>query len=233
MNTPSFQPPKRVREGAPVCPGPTSAAGGPLLRVLAIAAIAVLAAQATIVDRIAVTAGNRVITASEVELRLRLTAFQNGEKPQLTTAARKRAAERLIDQKLVEREMEVGRYPTLSGEDRKQPIRDFTDQLHQSDFPALERALKPYGLTVQELEDDLARQADLLTFLGLRFRPAVQISESDLQQRAAEKKLSLAEFRAQLEQNLANEHADADLETWLREQRKRIRIEYMEKDLAP
>ena len=32
---------------------------------------------------------------------------------------------------------------------------------------------------------------------------------------------------------LANEHADADLETWLREQRKRIRIEYLDKDLTP
>jgi hypothetical protein len=174
-----------------------------------------------------------MITASEVDLRLRLTAFQNGGKPDPTVAARRQAAERLIDQKLGEKEMELGRYPRLAGENRKRPLRDFADQFHQSDFPALEKALKAAGLTLQELEDDLARQADLVTFLGLRFRPAVQVSEADLQKSAGDRKIPLAEFRAQLEQNLANEHADADLETWLREQRKQIRIAYLDKDLAP
>ena len=203
------------------------------MRLALLLGLIALNAPAVIVDRIAVTAGNRVITASEVDLRLRLTAFQNGSRPDPTVATRRQAAERLIDQKLVEKEMELGRYPRLAGEDRKQPLREFADQFHQSDFPALEKSLKAAGLTLPDLEDDLARQADLVTFLGLRFRPAVQVSEADLQKRAEERKIPLAEFRAQLELNLANEHADADLETWLREQRKRIRIVYLDKALAP
>src|SRR4030081_2795805 len=71
-------------------------------KVLLTAGPAAGPAGAVIVDRIAISAGNRVITASEVDLRLRLTAFQNGVEPEFTVPARKQAAERLIDQKLVE-----------------------------------------------------------------------------------------------------------------------------------
>ena len=190
-------------------------------------------AGAVIVNRIAISAGNRVITASEVDLRLRLTAFQNGAQPEFTLAARRQAAERLIDQKLVEREMEVGHYPRLNPEGRAQLLQDYAEQYTQGDLPSLERSLAAYGLTTRDLEDDLARQSDLLSFLGLRFRPAVQVTEEDLQKSAAENQVSLAEFRARLEQKLVAVRADADLDAWVKEQRKRNRIQYLDKDLAP
>jgi hypothetical protein len=71
------------------------------------------------VDRIAITAGNQVITDSEIDQRIRLTAFENGDQPNLAPAVRKTAADRLIDEKLVEHEMEVGHYPRMSAERRK------------------------------------------------------------------------------------------------------------------
>jgi hypothetical protein len=71
-------------------------------------------AAAVIVDRVAATVGIKVITDSEIDLRIRLTAFQNDEKPDLSLIARRQAVERLIDQKLVEREMDVGHYPRLA-----------------------------------------------------------------------------------------------------------------------
>ena len=202
-------------------------------KFLFMAVLMAMPAVAVIVDRIAVSAGTRVITASEVDLRLRLSAFQNGEKPRLTPAARKQAAERLIDQKIVEREMEVGHYPRLSTEGRKQLLLDYAEQYYQSGAAALERALAEYGLTPRDLEDDLARQSDLLTFLGVRFRPAVQVSEQDLQKTAADNNVSLTEFRARLERQFVNERADADLDAWVKDQRKRTKIEYLDKDLAP
>jgi len=202
-------------------------------RLLSLALVLALPSAAVIVDRIVISAGNRVITASEVELRLRLTAFESGQKPEFSLDARKKAAQRLIDQKLIEREMEVGHYPQLTGEDRRQPFRDFADQFYKSDYEALAAALKAASLNLSDLEEDLARQADLLTFLSLRFRPAVQVSEEDVRKRAEANKLSLSEFRAQLEQKLASELADADLETWVKEQRRRTRIEYLDKELVP
>jgi hypothetical protein len=205
-------------------------------RRLAITLLLILPAQAVIVDRIAISAGNRVITESEVELRLRLSAFENGVKPALTSEARRTAANRLLDQKLVEREMDVGHYPRLSPEGRQQLLRDYAEQYFQSDAAAMGRALAEYGLTAADLEDDLARQEDLLTFLNLRFRPAVQISEDDIQQYFRTKtngQVPLNEIRARIEKMLTNERADVELEAWLKDQRKRTKIEYLDRELAP
>jgi hypothetical protein len=205
-------------------------------RLLLLAFVLGLPAGAVIVDRIAISAGARVITESEVELRLRLSAFQSGVKPVLSPAERKLAAGRLLDQKLVEREMDVGHYPRLNQDGRQQLVREYAEQYFQSDAAAMGRALAQDGLTVRDLEDDLARQEDLLTFLNLRFRPAVQIAEPDVQTYFRTKtngQVPLHELRAQIEKLLTNERADVELEAWLKEQRKRTKIEYLDKDLAP
>jgi hypothetical protein len=182
---------------------------------------------AVIVDRVAITVGNKVITDSEIDLRIRLTAFENGEKPDFSLAARKVAADRLIDQKLVEREMDVGHYPRLKAETTA------------PDTAARDRSLALYGLTAADLEQDLARQADLLSFLNLRFRPSVQVSDQDVRQYFDKQnpsgpgQVTLNDMRAQIEQRLASQRADAELETWLKDQRKGTKIVYLEKDLAP
>jgi hypothetical protein len=157
---------------------------------------------ALIVDRIAIAAGTKVITDSEIQLRIRLTALQNNALPDFSLESRKRAAQLLIDQRIVEREMDVGHYPRLSGDARKGLLAKFS-----ADQQRLRQSLREYGLTADDLEEDLARQADLLTFLSLRFRPAAE--------------------------TLSDERADSELNAWLRDQRKRTRIEYLEKELAP
>ena len=43
---------------------------------------------AVIVDRIAVAVGDKIITDSEIDLRIRLSAFQNGEKPDFSLSSR-------------------------------------------------------------------------------------------------------------------------------------------------
>lgn len=63
-----------------------------------------------LIDRTAITVGNKVITDREITRRIRLAAFQNGESPNVSLASRREAAQRLIDLKLVEREMDVGHY---------------------------------------------------------------------------------------------------------------------------
>ena len=138
-------------------------------------------ALAGIVDRIAVTVANRVVTASDVETRLRLSAFQNGEQPDFAVAARRSAVQLLIDQRLIEREMEVGRYPQLGAEERTRLVPAFAASGYNGSVTELEQALAGAGLTRQDLEDDLARQSELLTFLNLRFRPAVQVSDEEVE----------------------------------------------------
>ncbi len=203
-----------------------------------------LPAAAVIVDRVAITAGGKVITDSEIDLRIRLTAFQNGEKPLFSPDARKKAAQLLIDEKLVEREMDIGQYPRLNADARKQLLAGYAKTNYTSDPEALRRALSDYGLTPGDLEDDLARQSDLLTFLSLRFRPAVQVSDQDVQKYFESQArpqahdgnngtAMLSDLRAQIERQLTSDRADSDMNAWIKDQRTRTRIEYLEKDLAP
>ncbi len=210
------------------------------MRRFASALILAVVSQAAIVDRIAVTVGTKVITDSEINIRIRLTAFENGEKPDLSLESRKKAADRLIDQKLVEREMDDGHYPRTEDAASTVLLDNYAETNYGPDREALARALAGYELTPADLREDLTRQADLLHFLELRFRPSIQVSEADVRRyydeqfRQAEGfGATLNEMRAQIEQRIAGDRADAEMETWLKDQRKRTRISYVEKGLAP
>ena len=193
-----------------------------------------LVLNATIVDRVAVTVGNQVITDSEIDQRIRLTAFENGAKPGFDTEARRKTADRLIDEKLIEHEMDVGHYPRLGLEERASLLSDAK--------PNLDSALASYGLTRAELEADLAKQKDLVTFVSVRFRPAVEVTDQDVRQYfektvqpniPAGAATGIEGFRAQIEAKLAGDLADRDMDAWLKDQRRRTRIQYLEKELAP
>ena len=135
-----------------------------------------------IVDRVAITVGNKVITESEIDQRIRLTTFQNDEKPDFSLAARRLAASKLIDQKLIEREMDVGRYPRAEPGIGKTLLADYAKSNYKSNPIAMAAALQTYGLTPQDMEEELTLQSEILTFLNLRFRPAVQVSDADVLQ---------------------------------------------------
>ncbi|HEX4274293.1 MAG TPA: hypothetical protein VHZ74_03010 [Bryobacteraceae bacterium] len=195
-----------------------------------------------IVDRIAIVAGDKVITASEIAQRIRLSAFQNHEKPDLSLTSRQQAAQELIDQRLVEREMDVGRYPRRGAGQSKALLDDY-EKANHSDAAGIAKELSSYGLTLADFEDELGRQSDLLTFLNLRFRPAVQVTDQDIQKyfdtnyKGADKARQQAqagasnEVRDQIEQKLTAERADKEMNLWLQDQRKRTKVEFLEKDL--
>lgn len=211
------------------------------MRSAILALLACWPVVATIVDRIAITAGNQVITDSEVEQRIRLTAFENGDQPDFGPAVRKTAADRLIDQKLVEHEMEVGHYPRLTPDRAEALLAAYAKANYNSDLDALDRALEKFGLSRADLQTDLARQSDLLTFLSIRFRPAVQVTDlevrryfqTNIRPRLSNPDTGIEEFRSQIESEISSRQADLDLDAWLKDQRRRTKIQYLEKDLAP
>lgn len=199
-----------------------------------IALVCILPLFGAVVDRVAVSFGTKVITTSEIEERIRLTAFQNNTKPDFSPASWKEAAERLIDQKLVEREMLVGRYEATEEDEAGALLAQYTKE-HYPNESALRKVLQESQLTVQQLQRDLARQADLLTFLSLRFRPAVQVSEEDIRKyyrdniepkNTPDHNVSLDEARSAIEDLLTNQRADQELYAWLKDQRKRVKVDY-------
>jgi hypothetical protein len=194
--------------------------------------------HAELIDRIAVTVDNQVITGSQVMEQLRVTAFLNGEKPDFSGPNRRRTADRLIEQTLVAREMELTRYPQPT-------ITDIQDTFKQvrSRFPdaaAFEHALAEYGIGQGELQEALRQQAALLRFIDLRFRPEVQVQENDVsrycenvylperRKNGGAAALTLDQAMPLCEEDFTAQLVDARVEAWLKESRGRTRITYRE-----
>jgi hypothetical protein len=201
--------------------------------------LAAVTASAAIVDRSAVTVGNRVITESDILRRIRLQAFQSGEFPVINEKTRREAAQRLIDLKLVEHEMEVGHYAKTPPERAKALVDAFTAEHFQSSPEAMRIALASMQLTPDDLRAELAEQADFLSFTSLRFKPGVEIADPAIEEyfhahfapKPGEPPVALADVRLDIEQTLIAEKTDQALDAWLREQRERTRIVYLEKEL--
>lgn len=192
------------------------------------------AAQGELLDRVAVTIGNQVITQSEITTEIRMTAFLNNEPPQFTAKAKREAAGRLIEQKLVGREMELGRY----GEGVEPEAGAMLDKLEQTrshgkgEFDA---ALKAAGITKKQLLDHLLWGLKLSSFIDLRFRPAVQVSREEIEEYynqkllpdpATGKKLNLAAVRQQIRQTLSADRADQQMDAWVKDAESRAHIEF-------
>jgi hypothetical protein len=195
---------------------------------------------ADIIDRIAISVGNQVVTESQIDEEIRVTQFLNGEKHDLSAAERKKAADRLIQQALVKREMELNRYPLP-------PLSDADKQLQtlktgHSGEAQFQDALQTYGIAEDALKRHLWWQLTLLRFVDFRFRPGIQIQDSDVQeyykqQVATWKKEGLQsipsfeEARGQIEEILTQQRIDETMDTWLSEVRMQVAIRYRDETL--
>ncbi len=205
--------------------------------------VAPLAAPAAdIIDRIAVSVGNRVITASDLDREIRVTAFLSGAKPDFSAESTRATADRMIDQVLIRRELELSRYPVAASEEIVPALEDFKKKQYPNEED-YRRALESYGITELDVKDELWWQRTLLMFLGTRFRSGVQVSEQELRDyysnvvEPAAKKANPGEasafedYRDQIEEKLAGERVDRDVEIWLKEARKRTEVVYHEEVL--
>ena len=71
-------------------------------------------ALAVIIDRISIVVENRIVKESDIKRDIRVTSFLNNETPDLSLPSEKKAANRLIDQLFIRREIELGDYPTAT-----------------------------------------------------------------------------------------------------------------------
>jgi hypothetical protein len=195
---------------------------------------------AEIIDRIAISVGNQVITEGQVEEEIRLTAFLNHEKPDLSAAERKKAAGRLIEQALIKRDMDLSRYPLPEPSEAEASLRDVKATYAPESLYRQE--LQEYGITEEALERRLLWQLTLLRFIDYRFRPAIQIPDADVKtyydQQLAEWKqqgiqsiTTLDDSRAKIEEILTQQRIDQALDTWIAETRRQVSINYLDEAL--
>lgn len=195
---------------------------------------------ADIIDRIAITVGNQVITETQIEEELRVSAFLNRDKLDLGLSARKQAAQRLIEQALVHREMDLSHYPFPDAEAAGAALESVkATYANPADYA---RALQTYGITEGDLSRRLVWQITLLRFIDYRFRPGIQIPTADVQtyyrqqvsnweQKGVKPIPSLEESRDQIEEILTQKRIDEALDQWMTDTRKQVPVNYHDASL--
>ena len=194
-------------------------------------------APAETIDRIAVSVGSRVITSSDIDREIRVVALLAGTPVDLSAAARRAAAGRMVEQRLIRRELEVSRYPVPSASEVEP---DF-DKLKHEHFPtdaAWRSALAGNGISEQEVKDEMLWVRTLDFFTDSRFRSGVQVSDEEARdyfektvKPAAEvahpgRPASFEDYRDQIEETLAGQRVDREVDKWLAEARARTQIVY-------
>jgi hypothetical protein len=190
-----------------------------------------------IIDRVAVAIGNHVVTTSDIDREIRVTAFLNATVLDFTPAAKRATADRMVEQALVRTELETSRYPTPPPSE----IDPILAQLKKERFPTatdFQRSLAEYGVTEQDVRDALLWQRTLLSFLDVRFRPSVQVSDKEIQDyfdktvkpafeaAHAGQTVPIDDYRDQIEATLTGQREDQEMSKWLDQAKKRTEIAY-------
>lgn len=197
-------------------------------------------ASGVIIDRIAVVVGSSIVKDSDIDRNIRVVSFLNNEPLDFSAAARKNAANRLIDQIFIRREIEIASYPeaTLQEADRQ------LDSLKKQRFKtnaAFEQALHRYGLADLELRTQFQWQLTVLRFIDIRFKPAVLVTDDEIdkyyhQHAAALHRQypgkSLDDLREQIRGILTGERVNQQFFAWLAYERKNNKVQFLEESLA-
>ncbi len=196
--------------------------------------------RAVIIDQIAVVVGNSIVKDSDISRDLRVTDFLNGEPLDLSEKARKVAANRLIDQIFIRKEIEIGDYPVASPHEADQELEALVKQRFKTEL-AFQDALRKYGITAPDLRSHFLWQLTVLRFIDTRFKPAVLVTDQDVekyyQEHAASLRRehpghsSLDEVRQDIENVLAGQQVNKIFFSWLDEQHKGAKINYFEVSL--
>lgn len=198
-----------------------------------------LVLPAVIIDRIAIVVRNSIIKDSDINRDIRVTDFLNGRPLNFSAAARKEAADRLIAQALIRREIRLGDYPMATLQDADEQL----DSLESERFKtqaALDRALERYGLTELDLRTQFQWQLTVLRFIDLRFKPAVMVTdqEADAYYREHEAELrhdhpkqSLDELKSDARDVIVGERVNKLFFDWLNQQRGDTKIVFHEASL--
>ena len=205
------------------------------IRLLISLTVALAAARGEIIDRIAASVGNRVITASDLDRQIRVAAFQDGVKPDFGAARKKATADAMIEQKLIESELANSRYPLPDPAELVPAIEQFKKE-HFKDDAEYRAALASYDIREDDFKELLLWQRTLLLFIQVRFETGVQLAAGEVEdffaktvKPAAEaahpgQPVTLEDYREQIERKLTGQKADQQMDIWLREVRRRTNV---------
>jgi peptidyl-prolyl cis-trans isomerase SurA len=199
--------------------------------------LAICAPGATL-DRVSARVGKDAITDSALRRHLRMEAFFSGKTPDLGSASRRKAAERLIDQLLIRRELELNRFAPPSAADVEAQLEQLM-KARQEDAAALGASLESYGFSLDDLRSEIQYQLMLLHFVDFRFSAGVLVSDAEIQEEY-EKEIvpqaqqrnapppSAEDARPEIVRLLTYRKTNAALEQWLALARQQVKIQIFE-----
>lgn len=196
--------------------------------------------QGQVVDRMVAVVNRHVILESDLDQATRVE-FLMQAKPieRLTYADRTAVMERLIDRSLLDQQiMNPAMLDPTPGE-LKTKIEEVREGIPgAAKDETWKTILAGYGLTQQDVEEQLTSQVRILRFIDLRFRGLVRVDKEAIasyyqdrflpevrKRNAAEPKLE--EVSDKIEQILAEQRIDELLSNWLKTLRAQAHIERM------
>jgi hypothetical protein len=189
-----------------------------------------------VIDRIAAIVGKHAIKTSDIVEDLRVTEFLNRAPLDLSPAAKRKSAERLIDQEIIRQEIVTGGYRRPSEAEGQAFEKQLENDRFHGSAPEMRQVLAKYGLTEEQLHQELLWQLTVLRFIDQRFRAGVLVADEEVksyydQHLAALRAqyphgFSLDELQAKIRTSLEGERINQSFNEWLEQQRKMYRIEY-------
>ena len=202
-------------------------------------ALPLCSAQA-VVDRMVAVVNKHVILESELDQTTRVEFLLQAKPIQnLTQADRSTVLERLIERSLLDQQIV---YPAMldpTPEELAAKIKEIREGMHGGAANDRWNAiLAGYGLTQQDVEEQLTSQFRILRFIDLRFRGLVRVEKDaiaayyqdrflpEVRKRSASEP-RLSEVSNKIEQILAEQRIDELLNNWLKTLRAQAHIERM------
>ena len=194
--------------------------------------------QAETLDRIAARVGNDAITESTLRRHLRMEAFFAGRAPELGAESRRKAAERLIDQTLIRRELELNRFAPPAAAEVDAQIAELLKSRHE-DSAALVRSLESYGFSLEDLRNEVQYRIMLQRFVDFRFSAGVLVTDAEIEE-AYDKEVvpearqrnapppSADEARTGILKLLTYRKTTSAMEQWLAQGRQQVKIRVFE-----
>jgi parvulin-like peptidyl-prolyl isomerase len=197
-------------------------------------------AQGQVVDRMVAVVNRRVILESELDQATRVEFLLQGKSvDKMSQADRVTVLERLIDRSLLDQQIVNPSMLDPTAEELAAKIKEVRSGVPSAATDERWNAiLAGYGLTSQDLEEQLTSEFRILRFIDLRFRGLVRVDKDAIatyyqntflpevrKRNVAEPKL--AEVSDKIEQILAEKNIDDLLADWLKTLRAQAHIEKM------
>jgi hypothetical protein len=212
-----------------------------MFRPIIILALSLHTPAAVVIDRIAAIVEKHAIKDSDIDRDLRVTDFLNRAPLDFEAAARRKSAQRLIDQSIIRDSVATGDYDRASDADANGMLAQIRGDRYGGSEARLRADLAKYSVTEDELREALLWQLTVLRFIEERFRPGVLVTDQDVKtyydQHLADLKKqhprdsSLAALEAAIRTLLQNQEVEKQFDAWLDDARKNVRIEYREEAL--